>query len=975
MHCFLLKSLILIAILTTSNGLSVCRNLALDQKRMTSSEITFQYDVGGGGSAAHNTDSDVSALLDPSDNSRFTDTAYFSLTLTPASAQLTSIEYVQPTDDTSEPPTTAGIVLSASDAPITRVGDVLKVSIPSSAYVNANLAPWTDMRSLKLTFSNPNSSEETKVSLVKLCDDYVSPSFCSITTTDEYSTSCEDCQCQTCHNCGCSTSSPWGSCSHSACGDCWCSPVCKCCQDCEGYTCNCQDCCDAATTTGCSLGSTYKVSSLHPGNGIATETTDVVVTGEGFYRNAESMTCNFGDVSVPATFVSSTSVKCEAPPLSLSASEDSKSVQFSLSLDGVESTDPTTHDFTYVKCPSGCSDTCAAESCRCSPGKFGSSCQFDCTCIHGACGSLSGFCSCENGWTGPNCSVECPGGHGNPCNVNRGACYFDADAGESTCECYEGFWSGDCSRDCPKDSSGNICGGHGSCSSDTGECLCVPGYYGSSCTQSCPGRENGGAGGGAGCNGNGVCCTQQGSSDSYTPCEVVPIGQCACNAGYTGDSCEEKYCYDGCFGNGVCTDGNCDCVEGWSGEFCSILSGSDPTKSYFSFDADEIFTNEEIGTVKVNVTRYGSLAHDVSVYYNTVDLTANAGEDYVAVQNRLVWSAENADVKTVKIMILKNEGVAEGEESFFLQLSSPTEYYSALGKTFKTTIKIAAKSEDMGASNTKLARITIHVLKDYTTSSSHEVMKASFLKATLAATDIPHQNLYLPTDSVKYIEAGTVSLTFDILPTSGVDVNSYAKQFIAAVGDPTTELYSEDMRLNCPIDIGFQPDVKIIVRNPEDRDGTVDVVAVVVPLVFLLMLAGLGYYYRRQIRNFTLRKLAKWKFEEMREEDLPGDGGPNPMHGILDGIRGQFRNVKDRYFGLNQEGYDGFRENEDDLQMSEGVRHSYSIDDGDDEDGGITYDKDGNEIGLMGKAKGGVGEGIGGGESLLTTKKVLQIEL
>jgi hypothetical protein len=121
------------------------------------------------------------------------------------------------------------------------------------------------------------------------------------------------------------------------------------------------------------------------------------------------------------------------------------------------------------------------------------------------------------------------------------------------------------------------------------------------------------------------------------------------------------------------------------------LSGSDPTKSYFSFDADEIFTNEEIGTVKVNVTRYGSLAHDVSVYYNTVDLTANAGEDYVAVQNRLVWSAENADVKTVKIMILKNEGVAEGEESFFLQLSSPTEYYSALGKTFKTTIRIGEK--------------------------------------------------------------------------------------------------------------------------------------------------------------------------------------------------------------------------------------------------------------------------------------------
>ena len=97
-------------------------------------------------------------------------------------------------------------------------------------------------------------------------------------------------------------------------------------------------------------------------------------------------------------------------------------------------------------------------------------------------------------------------------------------------------------------------------------------------------------------------------------------------------------------------------MEGWSGEFCSVLSGSDPSKSYFAFDTEEIFTNEEVGTVKVNVTRYGSLEHDGSVYYSTLDLTANAGEDYVAVQNRLMWPAENAEVKTVKIMILKNSG-------------------------------------------------------------------------------------------------------------------------------------------------------------------------------------------------------------------------------------------------------------------------------------------------------------------------------
>ena len=46
----------------------------------------------------------------------------------------------------------------------------------------------------------------------------------------------------------------------------------------------------------------------------------------------------------------------------------------------------------------------------------------------------------------------------------------------------------------------------------------------------------------------------------------------------------------------------------------------------------------------------------------TSDLTANAGEDYVQYNSRLLWMAESAEAKTVKLMILSNEGVSEGEE-------------------------------------------------------------------------------------------------------------------------------------------------------------------------------------------------------------------------------------------------------------------------------------------------------------------------
>ena len=50
--------------------------------------------------------------------------------------------------------------------------------------------------------------------------------------------------------------------------------------------------------------------------------------------------------------------------------------------------------------------------------------------------------------------------------------------------------------------------------------------------------------------------------------------------------------------------------------------------SYFGFDKDVYYTSEDLGTVRVNVTRYGSLKNDVSVLYSTEDLTANADEDY-----------------------------------------------------------------------------------------------------------------------------------------------------------------------------------------------------------------------------------------------------------------------------------------------------------------------------------------------------------
>ena len=345
-----------------------------------------------------------------------------------------------------------------------------------------------------------------------------------------------------------------------------------------------------------------------PPNGLSSGNTTVVVEGYGFYRNSPDLKCRFGDQETKATFVSSTSVTCAAPGIDMGTKE-SKSVPFSISLDGITYTDPNNKRFTYIACPGGCTDSCAAEECRCDVGFYGSQCQHECSCepLHSTgCGSLSGVCHCDQGWVGASCALSCPGvEEGEGICGGGGACYESE--GNSECVCFEGFWGEACDGVCPKDAQGKVCGGKGDCEQNAGKCVCGNGWYGDVCEVACPGVAEGGGS----CGGNGVCCTGMGVSLDYTPCTLKAVGQCTCDAGFQGDACGERFCFQDCYDHGVCSEGVCSCEEGWGGEFCSLESGSDPSLSYFEFSAPTYYTSESIGTISVNVTRYGSLMNDV----------------------------------------------------------------------------------------------------------------------------------------------------------------------------------------------------------------------------------------------------------------------------------------------------------------------------------------------------------------------------
>ena len=173
-----------------------------------------------------------------------------------------------------------------------------------------------------------------------------------------------------------------------------------------------------------------------------------------------------------------------------------------------------------------------------------------------------------------------------------------------------------------------------------------------------------------------------------------------------------------------------------------------------------------------------------------------------SVANRLLWIAENAEIQEIKIIVFKNEGFAEGEESFEVVLSSPTPTSSCqLGRIWKTTIKIAAKGEDVNIGGTKtIARIKVWVQKntaDLQNEPVMEEMKSSFVRATSKVLGIPHNRLFLSGNSITPVSDNILNLQFDLLPSTANDaksVHKLAEEFINAVGDPNSGLYSGKLK-------------------------------------------------------------------------------------------------------------------------------------------------------------------------------------
>uniref|UniRef100_A0A3Q3G231 Teneurin transmembrane protein 3 n=1 Tax=Labrus bergylta TaxID=56723 RepID=A0A3Q3G231_9LABR len=178
---------------------------------------------------------------------------------------------------------------------------------------------------------------------------------------------------------------------------------------------------------------------------------------------------------------------------------------------------------------------CIHGECHCQPGWGGASCEIakamcpDQCSGHGTHNAETNTCTCDQNWTGPDCSLEV-------CEVdcgNHGVCYG------GVCRCEEG-WTGTL---CDQKACHPMCTKNGVCKE--GKCECDQGWTGEHCnigewiTHGCPGL----------CNNNGRCTLEASG------------WHCICQSGWRGAGCHvamETLCTDGKDNEG---DGLADCMD------------------------------------------------------------------------------------------------------------------------------------------------------------------------------------------------------------------------------------------------------------------------------------------------------------------------------------------------------------------------------------------------------------------------------
>ncbi|CAI5786179.1 stabilin-2 isoform X1 [Podarcis lilfordi] len=225
---------------------------------------------------------------------------------------------------------------------------------------------------------------------------------------------------------------------------------------------------------------------------------------------------------------------------------------------------------------------------KCIKGKYGTSCDQECPCIHGKCNDDikgDGSCECDVGWRGVKCDEEIKGDKCNSTCHTSANCLLNS-YGRAYCKCAAGFKG-----------NGTYCTAINACETSNGGCSLK-----AECRRTTPGNR-----------------------------------VCLCNAGYTGDGIvcfEINPCVEnngGCDKNAECThtgpnQAACNCLKGYSGNgktctYISLCSFDNGGCSQNAFCNDTEYSERtctcRISYVGDGFTCRGSIFAELAADYNT----------------------------------------------------------------------------------------------------------------------------------------------------------------------------------------------------------------------------------------------------------------------------------------------------------------------------------------------------------------------
>lgn len=168
-----------------------------------------------------------------------------------------------------------------------------------------------------------------------------------------------------------------------------------------------------------------------------------------------------------------------------------------------------------------------------------------------------------------------------------------------------------------------------------------------------------------------------------------------------------------------------------------------------SFSSSTYTTNENAGFALIRVNRTGGLAAGVTVHYATEDGTAVAGQDYYATNGMVTFGA-NELTQTI-VLPIKNDLVAEGDETVQLHLTSPGGG-ATLGTISNAVLRILDDESSVGFTNATYSVtesgpvITLNVIRSGAKTTSVSVDFATVNGTAIAPGDFRenHGTLVFP---------------------------------------------------------------------------------------------------------------------------------------------------------------------------------------------------------------------------------------